>query len=158
MEDTLALIADTAVSIREISTEMRPPLLDYSGLVAAIENYTHQFTRRTGVVVQLDCLNKDERYLPEVESQLFRIVQEALTNCLKHANASVINVTLSNSPHGIRLTISDDGIGFDFDLLGKNGYSGLGLLSMREMAEVIGGKFRLKSAHSQGTEIIVDVM
>jgi PAS domain S-box-containing protein len=158
MEDTLALIADTAVSIREISTEMRPPLLDYSGLPAAIENYAQQFTRRTGVVVQLDCLNKDQRYSPEVESQLFRIVQEALTNCLKHADASLVKVILSNSHHGIRLTISDDGIGFDFDLLGKNGYSGLGLLSMREMAKVIGGKFTLESAHDQGTQIIVDVM
>ena len=157
MEDTLALIADTNLSIREISTEMRPPLLDYSGLASAIESYAQLFTQRTGVAVQLDCSNQDQRYMPEVESQLFRIFQEALTNCLKHADATLVTATLSSNDHFITLAISDDGVGFNAEQLGKNGDGGLGLLSMREMAEVIGGKFYIESKPGKGTQIVVDV-
>jgi PAS domain S-box-containing protein len=158
MEDTLALIADTTASIREICTEMRPPLLDYAGLATTLRSYAQQFTLRTGIAVQFDCLNHDERYTQELESILFRITQEALTNCLKHAQSTSILVSLSNGGHPITLTIIDNGIGFDADRLGENEHIGLGLLNMKEMTEVIGGRFFLESSPGQGTQIKVDVL
>ena len=156
IEDTRALIADTAASIGEICADMRPSLLDYAGLAAAMGSYALQFALRTGVVVQFDCINPDARYAAELESLLFRIFQEALTNCLKHAQATSVVVTLSNGDHPVALTITDNGIGFDPALLGKNGHAGLGLLSIREMAEVINGKFFIESAPGKGTRIAVE--
>jgi PAS domain S-box-containing protein len=156
MEDTLALIADTTLSIREICTDMRPPLLDYAGLTSAIENYAQQVTKRTGIAVQFNVFNKGESVAPEVESMLFRICQEAMTNFLKHANATSIMITLNFAPI-ISLIIMDNGIGFDFELLGRRGCVGLGLLSMREMAIIIEGKFLLESALGKGTRIEVCV-
>ena len=158
MEDTLALIADTTTSIREICTDMRPPLLDYAGLAAAIETYVQQFKHRTGIEVQFHCLNQSERYTPELESLLFRICQEALTNCLKHAAATSIVITLNNDRRPITLIIMDNGIGFDAEQLGMHGCAGLGLLSMREMTEIMGGSFFLESALGKGTQIKVVVL
>jgi PAS domain S-box-containing protein len=158
MEDTIALIADTTASIREICTEMRPPLLDYAGLATTLRSYAQQFTLRTGIAVQFDCLNHEERYTQELESLLFRITQEALTNCLKHAQATSILVNLSNGGHPITLTIIDNGIGFDADRLGENEHIGLGLLNMKEMTAVIGGRFFIDSSPGQGTQIRVDVL
>ena len=158
MEDTIALIADTTASIREICTEMRPPLLDYAGLASTLRSYAQQFTQRTGITVQFDCLNHDERYTQELESLLFRITQEALTNCLKHAQATSILVALSNGGRPISLTIIDNGNGFDTDRLWENERIGLGLLNMKEMTEVIGGRFIIESAPGQGTQIRVEVL
>lgn len=156
LEDTRALIADTAASIRDICADMRPPLLDYAGLAAALDSYAQQFARRTGIAVQFDCANNDARYQPELESLLFRIFQEALTNCAKHANATQAFVTLSQDRHSVALTITDNGVGFDTALLGKTGPIGLGILNMREMAGVAGGRFSVESAPGKGTRINVE--
>ena len=156
LEDTRALIMDTAASIRDICADMRPPLLDYAGLPAALESYIQQFTRRTGIAVQFDCVNREERYAPELESLLFRIFQEALTNCAKHAHATSVRVMFSNGDAPVALIISDDGAGFDPALLGKNGPIGLGMLNMKEMAEVAGGRFSVESVIGQGTRVAVE--
>jgi len=157
LEDIRALIMDTTASIREICANMRPPLLDYAGLVAALESYVQQFARRTGIAVQFDCINRDARYAPELESLLFRIFQEALTNCAKHARATSASVMLSNGDHPIALTITDDGVGFDPAQLREDGHIGLGLLNMREMAEIANGKFTVESAPGKGTRIAVEI-
>lgn len=157
LEDTRALVTDTAASIRDICTDMRPPLLDYAGLTAALESYIQQFTRRTGIAVQFDYANQDTRYPADLESLLFRIFQEALTNCAKHARATSVIVTLGNAGYPIALIVADDGIGFDSALLGKTGPIGLGILNMREMAEIAGGKFTIASAPGKGTRITVEI-
>lgn len=156
LDDTRALIADTEASIREICAEMRPPLLDYAGLTAALEGYTQQFSRRTGIEVQFNCLNRTERFTPELESLLFRVCQEALTNCAKHAHATSVLVTLDKGSENTALVITDNGIGFDPAQLGKNGPVGMGMLSMCELAEVAGGHFSLSSSPGKGTRISVE--
>jgi PAS domain S-box-containing protein len=155
LEDTRALIMDTSASIRDICAEMRPPLLDYAGLSAALESYNQQFSRRTGIAVQFDCVYRNERYTLELESLLFRIYQEALTNCTKHAQATLVAVTLINGEDTVSLTIIDNGVGFDPDSLGRNGPVGMGLLNMREMAEISGGSLLIESSYGQGTCIAV---
>ncbi|MGZ5819346.1 MAG: sensor histidine kinase [Burkholderiaceae bacterium] len=126
-------------------------------MATAMGSYAQGFALRTGVAVQFDCINPGARYSAELESLLFRIFQEALTNCLKHAQTTSVIVTLNNGNHPIALTITDNGIGFNPALQGKNGHAGSGLLSMREMAEVINGKFFVESAPGQGTRIAVDI-
>ena len=157
LEDTRALIADTTDSIREICTEMRPPLLDYAGLAGALEGYASAFARRTGIAVRFDCALPDLRLAQNLESLLFRIFQEALTNSAKHAQASSIEVRLDHGGHPIVMTVTDNGTGFDPSRVAKNGQVGFGLLNMREMAEVARGRFTLESAPGKGTRISVEI-
>jgi len=167
LEDTRALIEDTTASIREICADLRPPVLDYAGLLAALESYAHQFARRTGIAVQVDCSNRDARLPPELESALFRIAQEALTNCAKHArtpeakagtSATSIRVTLCQGGRPIVLTVADNGVGFDPDRVrAEKLHGGLGIITMKELAEFSGGTFTLESSPGKGTRIGVEI-
>ncbi len=157
LEDTRALILDTAASIREIGADLRPPLLDYAGLPAALESHLQIYMKRTGIQVEFICKDHDKRYNPELESMLFRIIQEALTNCAKHSRARFIRISLCNSFDFINLTICDDGIGFNSASMGKSGNIGLGVLNMREMSEILGGRFAFDSELGVGTTIEVKI-
>jgi signal transduction histidine kinase len=133
-------------------------VLDYAGLAAALTGYARQFAKRTRIMVQVDCANLQHRLAPALESLLFRIYQEALTNCAKHADAKSIAVTLRSSggAEPIILIIADDGNGFDLQMLEKDEeINGLGLLNMREMIEFSGGRFAIESSFGQGTRIEV---
>lgn len=157
LEDIRALVDDTTASIREISADLRPPLLDYAGLLPTLESYLHQFSKRTGTATRF-ASEPLTRPAPDLESMLFRIAQEALTNIAKHAEATAVDVALKNEKERIVLTIRDDGNGFDPEMLGRNGSSvGLGMLNMREMTEFAGGSFTIKSAPAQGTLIRVEI-
>lgn len=156
--DVRALIEDTTASIREISSDLRPPVLDYAGLAQALTSYIKQFQRRTGIATELRCAHPEIRLDAESESLLFRIVQESLTNCAKHSRAKNIVVSLNLESAPFSLSISDDGIGFDPDSLGKTTYTGgLGILTMREMAEFSGGTCRIVSLPGSGTRIEVEI-
>ncbi|MFA6014238.1 MAG: ATP-binding protein [Gallionellaceae bacterium] len=155
LDDIRALLEDTNSSIREICTDMRSPLLDYAGLSAAIEGYVRQFMQRTKTPVQLMSTLGEARFEANVESLIFRIIQEALTNCAKHAQARLISVTLRHDAHFITLNIADNGVGFDMKQIKKMGTIGLGLINMQEMAQVAGGEFSIESALNQGTKIRV---
>ncbi|WP_415034309.1 PAS domain-containing protein [Azonexus sp.] len=151
LEDARALIEDTTASIRDISNDLRPPILDYAGLCPALTSHLQAFTRRTGVRAQLHC-NDDARLPPAQESVLFRIVQEALTNCAKHAQASRIDVYLARQPAQIELRIEDDGAGFALEELGQDSQNiGLGILTVRDLTEFSGGSCHIDSRPGRGT-------
>lgn len=155
ISDNRALMEDTVASIREICAELRPPALDYAGLSAAIESYVNQYSRRTNIQVELNCDLQQTRFSPNVESTMFRIVQEALTNVLKHAEATWVKLDLSLDEHTLRLRVSDNGQGFALDNL-KNA-QGLGIINMREMVELSSGRFELESQTGQGAQIRVEL-
>lgn len=157
LDDVRALIEDTNVSIREICADLRPAILDHAGLLPALENYAETFANRTGIEARVDCSGVPSRLSPDIESRLFRIAQESLTNCAKHAQASSVVITLSHRDREVSLDIADDGIGIaGFD--GRDGMPpGLGLLTMRERAEFGGGSFRIDSRPGQGTRIGVTI-
>ena len=158
LEDTEALLQDTNASLRDICANLRPAMLDYAGLVPALESYVQQFSDRTGISVRLHAPLTPERLAPDAESLLFRITQEALTNCAKHAGARHIDVEFSHDGQRCRLAISDDGVGFDIAELGQDGRRpGLGLLTMGERAEFAGGRFSLESRVGEGTRITVEI-
>ncbi|CAK0779150.1 putative PAS domain S-box protein [Gammaproteobacteria bacterium] len=157
MEDTRALLADTATSIREVCADLRPAVLDYAGLLAAMKSYSQQFSRRTGIVIEIDCTQPEVRLAPDLESLLFRIFQEALTNCAKHAQATSLMITLRHGNHPIVLTIIDDGVGFDPVLLWQRPMNGLGIINMREMITFVGGILTLESQPGKGTSITVGI-
>lgn len=158
IEESMALLEEAVASIRETCANLRPPLLDYAGLVPALEEFARSFTRRTGIAVQFAASQTKLRLAPDVESKLFRIAQEALTNCAKHARAKAVNIELTQDANHCALIIADDGIGFDPTRLGESGrVPGLGLLNMRERAEFIGGAFSIESKLGHGTRIKVIV-
>jgi len=156
LADTRKLLADTIAGIRDVCAELRPAMLDYAGLLRALQEYADLFSRRNGIAVEVSCTDPAKRRDTAIESALFRIAQEALTNCAKHAKANVIKIELIHAQAQTVLTITDNGKGFDVAALGKSGNRpGLGLFTMRERAEFAGGEFSLESKPGHGTRITV---
>ena len=158
LEDSRALLDDTHQSLRSLCADLRPASLDYGGLVSAIDHYAQAYSQRSGIVVDLALSGVEQRLPPDVESLLFRIVQEALTNCVKHASASHVHIRLEHDATHASLDIHDDGIGFDLNELGQGEHKpGIGLLTMRERAEFAGGNIRIESRPGAGTRIHVEI-
>jgi PAS domain S-box-containing protein len=155
--DTRAVLEDTTNSVRDICSDLRPPILDYAGLLPALESYAWRFARQTGIAVRIESAHLSNRLDAASESMLFRITQEALTNCGKHAKASEVCIALGSNDGGrCVLTITDNGVGFDPVALAAVGASpGLGLISMRERAEFIGAKLIIESTPNHGTRIAI---
>lgn len=150
-EDTAALLADTIASIRDVSVDFRPPLLDYAGLWPALDGYARQLGRRTGIQVRAANSGMTSRLPPDVETNLFRIAQEALTNCVKHSRAQTVYVALAQRGNAVELAICDDGIGFDpAARLEADDAAGYGLTAMRKRAEFIGAKLSLENCPDTG--------
>lgn len=155
--DIRGLVDDTASGIREICANLRPTLLDYTGLVPTLESYAEMFMKRTGVPVRLSVPGGWSRLDLEVECMLFRVAQEALTNCAKHACARNVEIELLQAGTRRVLVIRDDGFGFEPGALGRGGVApGHGLISMKERAEFAGARFFLSSHPLDGTEIRVE--
>jgi len=158
LDDSLSLVEQTTDRIRDVMANLRPPVLDDYGVVAALDWYGEQFARRTDIAVAVQGEEPVPRPAARVETALFRIAQEALTNVAKHAQATQVTVTVEVEGGNLRLVVSDDGIGFDpAQLTEPNGNRGWGLLTMTERAEAVGGHCRIESAPGQGTQVIVDV-
>lgn len=158
LRDTRELLADTIVSIREFCGDLRPAVLDHAGLASALRVCVAQFAQRSGVTAQFDDHEFSGRLAPDVEAVLYRISQEALLNCAKHARASTVQVTLARSGGCVSLSICDNGVGFNPAPQGQASIPcGSGLLNMRERAAFMGGSLRIESAPGQGTRIAVQV-
>ena len=160
LDDAAALLADTSAGIREICTNLRPATLDYGGLAPALNEYVTQFSQRTGLDAAIEVASDADTcaLTPASTALCFRLVQEALTNCAKHARAGGVRIQLERDAHHIRLTVADDGVGFDLSRLGEAGSTpGLGLITMRERVELAGGRFQLRTRPGEGTEITVDL-
>jgi signal transduction histidine kinase len=158
LTETRELLADTVVSIREFCSVLRPAVLDYAGLVPALETHVAQFARRNAVAARFDHTGFSGRCSGEIESVLFRITQEALMNCARHARARTVSVTLSGTPVRLRLLIEDDGVGFEPARLGQSGDAvGQGLLNMRERAMFAGGTFAIETTPGGGTRVRVEL-
>jgi signal transduction histidine kinase len=148
------------VDVRRMSANLRPTVLDDFGLTTALELLTREFEKLHKVAVQLDVDESVRLELePQVEIALYRIAQEALSNVAKHADASRVGVKLKRNGKTVNLRISDNGRGFNAAELStrRDGQSGLGLISMRERTELVGGIFELQSASAQGTAVTVTI-
>lgn len=158
LADTRALIEDTTLSIREICADLHPSVLDSGGLLGAVHCYAEQFSKRTGLQVLVDCPHGEARWHADLELALFRIVQEALTNCAKHAKARRVWVVMRLDYQQLHLSVRDDGSGFNIHAVASDErLTGLGLLSMRDTAEFAGGTFALQSEPGKGTRIDVEI-
>ncbi|HUX25782.1 MAG TPA: sensor histidine kinase, partial [Burkholderiales bacterium] len=154
LSDVIAQIDEAKNSVKDISVDLRPLLLEERGLLSALEDYARRFEGSTGIAVQVRGGNLARRLPPEKKIALFRIAQEALTNCAKHARARAVAIELDNDTEHLLLSVTDDGVGID--LAGVNGKkTGFGLLSMQERAEAIGCRWRIESMPGKGTRVSV---
>jgi signal transduction histidine kinase len=154
-EAMMALTDTTISTIRRIASELRPSILDDLGLAEAIEWQAQQFQERTGIICFCDCSLENVDFNNEQSTAVFRIFQEALTNILRHAQATRIDIELKEKAGELILTISDNGRGFTEDE--KTRQFSFGILGMRERAQLIGGKVFITGVEGKGTVVTVQV-
>ena len=143
--------------LRSLSRELRPRILEDLGLPAALKFLADGVNKRTGIAVGMEDL-LEERLPPIVETTLYRLVQEALTNASRHAHATRIAVRIVRDGRGILCEIRDDGIGFNApEIFARQGDSSLGLIGIRDRLEALGGTLQINSTPGQGTEIVVRI-
>jgi PAS domain S-box-containing protein len=157
IKDNMDLVDEALRLVRDLSIDLRPQLLDDFGMVAALRWYVDRYTERTGIdsEFQVELPNKAERFARDIETACFRIVQEALTNIGRHAQAKHIWIQLTEDKSDLFLTVRDDGIGFDLNVSRTRGARAptLGLLGMQERARAAGGTIEIDSAPAKGTAI-----
>lgn len=156
VDAALAICAETIDMIGDLSRELRPAILDDYGLAAALRWHAERVASRTGVRVDLGLAGLEGRLGPEVETAAFRIVQEALTNVVRHAGTDVAQVRLWLDGGRLRVQVEDEGQGFDRRLSGS-GTRGFGLSSMRERAELLGGSLQVESEPGMGTRLLAEL-
>ena len=148
------LVVATLQDVRRLAVELRPKVLDDFGLVPALERLAESFGDQTGITVRLESSLGGERLGPELETSLYRIVQESFTNVVKHARARSVSVVLTRKPGAIVLVVEDDGSGFDPEHTRDGGF---GLEGMRERVGLVGGRLQIESREGAGTTIVAEV-
>lgn len=155
IQEVKGLLDRIEEELRRLSHELRPTILDDLGLVPALESLAQGIFKRLGLPVTVDGPT-DSRLPFMIETVLYRVVQEALNNVMRHARASHAWVRIMQQPQVIQCSIKDDGAGFDVSAaMTRKGERGLGLIGIRERAEVLGGKLEIASEPGRGTEVTV---
>jgi signal transduction histidine kinase len=146
-------------NLRQYIYDLRPSVLDDMGLVPALRWYAQQYSERTKIHVDVQIFGVRRRLSPEVETVLFRIMQEGLNNIFRHSHATAANVQLEFTESHVVLTVQDNGRGFQVDaVMGKSTTRrAWGLLGMQERVALVGGKFRIESVIAQGTKFLVEI-
>ena len=142
--------------VRRLAIDLRPPMLDDLGLEAALQSHVQDFSLRWPIRATFTN-SRLGRLPPDVELVLYRIVQEALSNVAKHANASRVEARLTRKERTLRMLIEDDGCGFDVEAAKGSRQSGLGLFGMEERLALIGGTLRVESTVGRGTRVLAEV-
>jgi len=157
LRDTVSQILK---EVHDLALEIRPSVLDDLGLLAALRHYIGEYEHRFRVPVDLQVLGlENERLSPQTETALYRIVQEALTNVARHAQADSVSVLLENRGTSVMLIVDDDGKGFDVTrVMGSGPHErNLGIYGMRERASLLGGTLTLESTPGAGTAVFVEI-
>ncbi len=155
INDLLELLEHTVKTVRRISTELRPSILDDLGLVAAMELHLKEFEKRAGIHTRLSGPKTEPQLAVPVKNALFRIFQESLTNVARHSGAKTVTVKFEKKKNKIVLMIEDNGVGFDEQKAGAK--RTLGVLGMKERAAGIGGEYFISGKPGKGTTILVTV-
>lgn len=155
-DDVRKLVADALRQTRKLAFDLRPTLLDDVGLLPALERLAEDMTARGGTTVALaaDGFAAD-RLPPEIETVIYRVVQEALTNITRHANAATASITVIVAEGRVRALVEDDGIGFETGTARMRGR--LGLKGMTERADLVGGTVELSSTPGSGTTLLLEL-
>ncbi len=154
LADTRQILEETVVRTRNLMSDFLPPMLERYGLSPTLTWFGEQFTKRTNIPVHInDNSLRILRLLPQVEISLFRIIQEALNNISKYAHAKQVEIELIDVDDHVLMTIADDGVGFDTNVVFAEQSSYWGLAIMRERARALDASFDIESAPGKGTKI-----
>ncbi len=151
MQAMSGLIGKTANTLSKLITRLRPEVLDYLGLVPALEWQAEDFHQKTGIACIFSSLLHGVELAPEAQTAVFRILQEALTNITRHARASEVRIQLNEEDGTVRLHIEDNGRGITDEALRKK--DGFGLLGMNERAILLGGELKILGVKDRGTSV-----
>jgi signal transduction histidine kinase len=158
VDDSAALLESTMDTIENVMSELRPPMLDDHGLAAALDWHARNFSKRTGIAVAVRGIEPAVRPALQVEIALFRIAQEALNNVAKHARAHRVEIALDQANGECAMFVEDDGIGFDGEEdASDKAKRGLGMVTMRERAQAVGGSFEVQALSGRGTQLTVRI-
>jgi len=152
----ITLVDRTLQLVRQQSVSLRPPVLDDLGLESAIRDMVQGFKERTGIQTTVRAYGFSKRLPPEMETALYRCVQESLTNIMRHARASRVTVTLVHNAQGLTVQIEDNGIGFDPGSICVSP-DHTGLTGMRERVKLLGGELIIESEKGRGTRITIKI-
>jgi two-component system, NarL family, sensor kinase len=159
LQDSAAMVQDMSKEIRTISHLLHPPLLDEAGLSSALRWFIQGFVERSGIEVDLDLADDFGRLPRELETTIFRVVQECLTNIHRHSGSPIAKIRLARSEKAVRVQIEDEGKGIPQDKRAEmisSGTVGVGIRGMRERIRQLGGSLEIESAHhGRGTMIVV---
>ena len=156
LQETTAILDRLLGQVRQISLDLRPSTLDDLGLVPALRALVDEQGRRASIAVHFSAENMPENLDPEIQTTCFRIAQEAITNAVRHANATQIDIDLRCENGKLRLRIHDNGIGFDVGSAQAQPV-GLGLIGIKERAALVGGRAKILSSPNKGTTIEVSL-
>jgi signal transduction histidine kinase len=157
LAETKALTEQTMRSVRDLAMGLRPSMLDDLGLEPALRWQAREFSRRSSIPVSIEAEGDLGHLAESVRTCIYRVVQESLTNCARHAQASNVQITVQGKKDGIRLTVQDDGKGFDPDNVSGGG---LGLIGMEERIKKLGGTLAISSQNPKeprGTVLKVEL-
>jgi signal transduction histidine kinase len=157
LQEARAITDRTLQSVRDLSQLLHPSMLDDLGLPDTATWYLRGFSRRTGIASELVVERLKRRLHPELESSTYRIIQEALSNVARHAQASRCRVEISQVDWSLRISVEDNGKGFDPAARSPASSRGLGLVSMRERVARLGGTLNVDTKIGAGTRLLVDL-
>ncbi len=156
IDELRTIIGHTLDEVRTMAWRLRPLMLDDLGLISALQRHIDDFQHRYGVKIDLLVTDVDERLPIEMETSIYRIVQEALTNIARYAHANSASVIIDRHGHNLQIIIEDDGVGFEPEAVKGQGKS-LGLQGIRERAALFGGRLEIESAPQQGTTLYIEL-
>jgi signal transduction histidine kinase len=158
LEEVKAVAVRTLEDVHRIILDLRPSVLDDLGLLSAIRWYAERQLETRGISVRCEFGELERRLPPELETALFRMCQETMSNIARHAQATAVLIQVGYEDGELRIEIEDDGKGFDPEAVAKReGRRSWGLLGIRERAEILGGTARIDSAPGQGTQVLVRI-
>ncbi len=157
LADLKSLTSAVGKEMSRLAWELRPIVLDDLGLEPAIRRFVEEWAERSDLRFDLHLALKDRRLPPEVETTLYRVLQEGITNVVKHARAQNVGVILKASEDDVVMIIEDDGIGFEMEDLSRSSSPRLGLLGMRERLATIHGSLEIEAKSGKGTTLIIRV-
>jgi signal transduction histidine kinase len=159
IEDLQRLTEDVGTELRQLTARLRPTVLDELGLVAALFTYADECSARFPFAMDVDVAGRRRRLPSETETTLYRTAQEAITNVVKHAQASHVSIQLAFVDHEVTLAVIDDGAGMDVDIAKQAALDGkgFGLAGIRERVQLVGGDLEIESVPGTGTRLSIRV-